>query len=100
MPPQPITATVEPGSTFAVLSAAPTPVITPQPTSAALSSGIPESILITDCLGSTAYSAITAVLAKWLRALPAESVSREVPSGMVLLRAKAVSHSQLRPITQ
>ena len=34
-PPQPITATVEPGSTFAALNTAPTPVITPQPTSAA-----------------------------------------------------------------
>ena len=34
MPPQPITATVAPGSTFAAWNTAPTPVITPQPTSA------------------------------------------------------------------
>ena len=38
-PPQPMTATVEPGWTFAVLSAAPTPVVTPQPMSASCSSG-------------------------------------------------------------
>jgi hypothetical protein len=36
-PPQPITTTVEPGFTCAVLIAAPTPVITPQPTSEATS---------------------------------------------------------------
>src|SRR2546430_2222636 len=38
-PPQPITATLDPGSTSAVLSAAPTPVVTPQPISASWSSG-------------------------------------------------------------
>ena len=39
-PPQPISATVEPGATFAVLNTAPTPVVTPQPISAARSSGM------------------------------------------------------------
>ena len=39
-PPQPKTATVEPGSIFAVLSTAPTPVVTPHPINAARSSGI------------------------------------------------------------
>ncbi len=34
MPPQPITTTVAPGSTFAAWNTAPTPVITPQPTNA------------------------------------------------------------------
>ena len=43
-PPQPITATVAPGSTLAALNTAPTPVITPQPTSAARSSGMSSSI--------------------------------------------------------
>ena len=38
-PPHPMTATIEPGSTCAVLSAAPTPVVTPQPMSASCSSG-------------------------------------------------------------
>src|SRR5438270_13226047 len=37
-PPQPMTATVEPGLTCAVLRAAPTPVVTPQPMSASCSS--------------------------------------------------------------
>ena len=43
-PPQPITATVAPGSTLAALNTAPTPVMTPQPTSAARSSGMSSSI--------------------------------------------------------
>ena len=38
-PPQPMTATVEPGSTLAVLRAAPTPVVTPQPMRASCSAG-------------------------------------------------------------
>ena len=38
-PPHPMTATDDPGSTWAVLSAAPTPVVTPQPISASWSSG-------------------------------------------------------------
>lgn len=36
-PPQPITATEDAASTLAVLSAAPSPVVTPQPMSAAIS---------------------------------------------------------------
>ena len=39
-PPQPMTATVSPGATLAVLTTAPKPVMTPQPISAARSSGI------------------------------------------------------------
>ena len=38
-PPQPITVTVEPGLMPAVFSAAPTPVVTPQPMSASCSDG-------------------------------------------------------------
>ena len=41
-PPQPITATVLPGGTLAVLITAPTPVVTPQPISAALSRAYPR----------------------------------------------------------
>src|SRR6266550_2527292 len=48
-PPQPTTATVEPGSTRAVLSAAPTPVVTPQPISANCSAGRSVSTFTTDC---------------------------------------------------
>ena len=48
-PPQPSTATVEPGWTAAVLSAAPTPVVTPQPISASCSSGTSPLDLTTEC---------------------------------------------------
>ena len=46
-PPAPNTATVAPGSTRAVLSTAPTPVVTPQPISAARSSGMSSRIFTT-----------------------------------------------------
>ena len=48
-PPQPMTATVLPTSTFAVLMTAPTPVVTPQPMSAARSSGISGRIFTSAC---------------------------------------------------
>ena len=48
-PPQPITATVEPGSTLAVLNTAPTPVVTPQPISAARSRGMSLRIFTSAC---------------------------------------------------
>ena len=46
-PPQPITATVSPGATFAVWIAAPKPVMTPQPIRAARSSGMSSRIFTT-----------------------------------------------------
>ena len=48
-PPQPITATVEPTSTLAVLITAPKPVVTPQPISAARSSGMSSRIFTRAC---------------------------------------------------
>ena len=47
-PPQPITTTVSPGRTLAVLMAAPTPVTTAQPSTAARSSGISRGITATE----------------------------------------------------
>ncbi|MNN30825.1 hypothetical protein D3C81_1444850 [compost metagenome] len=44
MPPHPITATVSPGRTLAVLNTAPVPVVTAQPSSAARSSGMSRRI--------------------------------------------------------
>ncbi|MCY1422386.1 hypothetical protein D9M71_380630 [compost metagenome] len=44
MPPQPITATVSPGRTLAVLNTAPVPVVTAQPSSAARSIGMSRRI--------------------------------------------------------
>ena len=57
MPPQPITATVSPGRTCAVLITAPTPVVTPQPMSAALSSGMSGRIFTSMCSCTSSCSA-------------------------------------------
>jgi hypothetical protein len=65
------------------LTAAPTPVITPQPISAALSSGIAASIRTTLSTCSVAYSAITPQPEKILSGLPAVSLKRVLPSGRV-----------------
>ena len=56
-PPQPKTTTVEPGSTLAVLMAAPTPVMTAQPISEATSKGTSSSILMAPCQGMIVSSA-------------------------------------------
>src|SRR5262245_50096410 len=63
-PPQPNTTTDEPGLTLAVFSAAPTPVMTPQPTSEAISCGVSGSIFTTPCWGRIVYSAHVPVPAK------------------------------------
>lgn len=61
-PPQPTTATVSPGLTRAVLTTAPTPVITAQPISASSVSGSEESTLIAVWTGTTERSANDDVL--------------------------------------
>ena len=99
-PPAPNTTQVEPGSTFAVLSAAPAPVITAQPTIAALSMPIEGSILITLSRCSVAYSVITPTPAKWLSVAPFESLKRLVPSGSVIVALADTSQSCGLPITQ
>ena len=63
-PPQPKTTTDDPGRTLAVLIAAPTPVVTPQPISEATSNGTSSSILIAACDGTTISSANVPVPAK------------------------------------
>src|SRR5262249_13513438 len=55
-PPHPITATDEPGFTFAVLTAAPTPVVTPQPISDATSYGTSSGIFTAQFCGTTSSS--------------------------------------------
>src|SRR5581483_3859527 len=55
-PPQPMTATVEPASTFAEFTTAPTPVTTPQPMSAATSIGTDDSSRTTDASGAIVSS--------------------------------------------
>ncbi len=55
-PPSPNTATVAPGSTLAVLSTAPMPVVMPQPSRHTFSSGALSLIFATEICGSTVYS--------------------------------------------
>ena len=64
-PPQPTTATVLPGSTLAVWNTAPTPVITPQPTRAARSSGMSSRTFTSACSCTTICSANEDRLANW-----------------------------------
>src|SRR5918995_7264601 len=56
-PPQPNTTTDDPGVTLAVLTAAPTPVMTPQPTSEAISRGTSGSIFTAPWWGTIISSA-------------------------------------------
>ena len=56
-PPQPITATLAPGGTWAVLRTAPTPVATAQPTIATTSSGASRRMRIAPDSGTTTRSA-------------------------------------------
>ena len=99
-PPQPNTATLEPGSTRAVLNTAPTPVVTAQPTSAARSRGIFGSILTRLSTDRVAYSAITPQPEKMPSGLPARSFTRGVPSGGVVSALPCSTHSTGRPLEQ
>ncbi|MNQ54907.1 hypothetical protein D3C85_689860 [compost metagenome] len=56
IPPRPKMATVEPAVTLAVLSTAPMPVVTPQPSRQTFSSGASLGILAREISGSTVYS--------------------------------------------
>ncbi len=78
--PAPKTTAVEPGSTFAVLSAAPRPVERPQANSAAPSSGASGLIFASAISGITVYSAKVLVPMKWRSCSPSR-LSRVVPSG-------------------
>src|SRR5438477_11324318 len=99
-PPQPKTATLEPGWTFAVLNTAPTPVVTPQPTSAATSSGIFASILIRFSADTVAYSAIAPQPEKMPRGLPEPSCARGFPASGVVSAFPCSRHGTGRPATQ
>ena len=60
-PPSPMTATLEPGRTSAVLSTAPTPVDTQQPISAATAGSTPSGSAIAAASGTTVASAIVPI---------------------------------------
>src|ERR1700730_2421601 len=81
-PPQPITATVEPGSTLAALSTAPTPVITPQPTSAARSNGMSGSIFTIEFSWTSICSPNEERLRNWfINSPPFHDNRRDTPGG-------------------
>ena len=60
-PPSPITATLDPGGTTAVLRTAPTPVVTQHPISAATAGSTPSGRAIAAVSGTTVASAIVAI---------------------------------------
>ena len=60
-PPRPMTATVAPAGTSAVLTTAPTPVETPQPMRAATSCDTPSGIGTTAVAGTTCADAIVPI---------------------------------------
>ncbi len=64
--PQPTTTAAEPGSTRAIRTAAPTPVITPQPIRQARSNGMAFGTAIAPDSGTTVYCACVEVTEKWL----------------------------------
>ncbi len=82
MPPRPKTATVAPGSTLAVLSTAPMPVVTPQPSRQTFSSGASLRIFASGDLrqhgvlgeGGGAHVVVDRLAASWRSAM--------VPSGI------------------
>ncbi len=74
-PPQPMTATLLPGSTRAVLSAAPTPVVTPQPMSASCSSGTSVSTRTTQASCTVIWSANVPRAVRAMALLPSARVA-------------------------
>ena len=95
-PPVPKTATVLPGSTFAVRSAAPKPVVTPQPISEARSSGMSSRIFTSPFLCNSMYSAWLPTRACWCRPTP----SRESRGGSLAPRSGFISQRLERPVRQ
>src|ERR1700757_209553 len=78
-PPTPITATVSPALASPVRTTLPYPVVTPHPSSAALSSGTPSSTLTTEAIGTTVYSEKVPTSSNWLTSRP-RAWTRYVPS--------------------
>ena len=94
-PPQPMTATVEPAGTRAVLITAPTPVMTPQPTSVARSSGMSRSIFTSAFSCTTICSAKAERLRNWCISSPPFQDSRRDWPGTIF--TSVFSHSTVRP---
>ena len=98
-PPQPITATVLPGSTLALKMTAPTPVVALQPMRAAWAMGKSAAMGMQPVSGTTASWAKQATLPMWvMRCSPLWR--RVVPSKRVPLVAAWVSQRLVRPVVQ
>ena len=78
-PPQPTTATLEPGTILAVLTAAPTPVVTPQPMSASCSSGRSVSTLMSEISSQVIMSEKVPSPVIVRRGVPSLRVARGTP---------------------
>src|SRR5262249_7802035 len=72
-----------PGSTLAALNTAPTPVITPQPTSAARSSGISGSIFTVAFSCTSICSANEDKLKAWFRCCPFQVIRCATPGSIL-----------------
>ncbi len=81
-PPAPMTTTVSPGRTSATLVAEPQPVVTPQPTSAATSSGMSGSTLTSDASCTVMYGEKVPSRHIWMTRCPRAEI-RKLPSLML-----------------
>lgn len=79
--PAPKTATLAPGSTSAVIRAAPYPVVIPHPSRHVRSVGAPGCTATTEMSATTVYCEKVDVPMKWRMSLPLHR-NREVPSGI------------------
>ena len=99
-PPQPYTAALSPGRMLTVLRAAPTPVVTPQPTRAATSKEMSSSIGTTLSTGAMVCSVNVDSTLNCRAGLPSIR-NRVEPSGMVPSRQRQkVSHKPVSPCWQ
>jgi hypothetical protein len=100
-PPRPITATLAPRGTSAVLSTAPTPVVTQQPISAATAGSTPSGSAIAAATGTTVASAMVAIpqYDRTAASPGRASVSARTvaPSGIRWRNEGESTHAQTRP---
>ena len=100
MPPSPMTSTVAPGSTRAVLNTAPTPVCTAQPITHATSSGTSLSILTApDACVSTYSPKAPSPTPRKITSPPRDSPVEPSANELVVI-AFALTHTPGSPRTQ
>src|SRR5690349_17158833 len=92
-----MTTTLEPASTSAVLSTAPTPVETPHPISAATAGGTPSGIGIAAVAGTTSAVDMVPIEQYARTGVPSGRASRVVPSGWAWRSEGDPRHTHCRP---